>query len=98
VSEKALLSVDPPQDRIRWTALYRDAFPRLYRALVAALLEREAALDGLHDAFEEGLRKPPVDERGGAPRAMSRWSTHLRSMTAWIAPSIVSRSDGCSEC
>jgi hypothetical protein len=27
----------------------------VYRALVAATLDRERALDGLHDAFEEGI-------------------------------------------
>lgn len=26
-------------DRERWSALYRDAFPRVYRALVAALFD-----------------------------------------------------------
>jgi len=43
----------------RWSVLYRGAFPRVYRALVAAMLDRESALDGLHDAFEEGIRNPP---------------------------------------
>jgi RNA polymerase sigma-70 factor (ECF subfamily) len=88
--------VDPPQDRIRWTALYRDAFPRLYRALVAALLEREAALDGLHDAFEEGLRKPPVDERNlegwlyrvALRKARRGWRRTARDVTLEYAPSI----------
>ena len=31
----------------------------MYRALVATVLDREAALDALQDAFEEGLRNPP---------------------------------------
>ncbi len=43
----------------RWGELYDRAFPQVYRALVAATLDRERALDGLHDAFEEGLRHPP---------------------------------------
>ena len=47
----------------RWGELYDRAFPQVYRALVAATLDRERALDGLHDAFEEGLRHPPSDER-----------------------------------
>lgn len=52
-----------PIDRGRWDALYRDAFPEIYRALVAVLLDREIALDALQDAFHEGLRRPPVDEQ-----------------------------------
>jgi RNA polymerase sigma-70 factor (ECF subfamily) len=47
----------------RWGELYDRAFPQVYRALVAATLDRERALDGLHDAFEEGLRRPPSDDR-----------------------------------
>jgi RNA polymerase sigma factor (sigma-70 family) len=46
----------------RWAELYDRAFPQVYRALVAATLDSERALDGLHDAFEEGLRHPPRDE------------------------------------
>ena len=42
----------------RWEGLYDRAFPQVYRALVAATLDRERALDGLHDAFEEGLQHP----------------------------------------
>jgi RNA polymerase sigma factor (sigma-70 family) len=42
--------------------LYDRAFPQVYRALVAATLDSERALDGLHDAFEEGLRHPPKDD------------------------------------
>jgi RNA polymerase sigma factor (sigma-70 family) len=47
----------------RWQELYDRAFPHVYRALVAATLDRERALDALHDAFEAGLRHPPSDER-----------------------------------
>lgn len=46
----------------RWAELYDRAFPQVYRALVAAALDSERALDGLHDAFEEGLRHPPTDD------------------------------------
>ena len=49
--------------RERWAELYRRSFPDVYRALVATLLDRELALDALHDAFEEGLRRPPGDDR-----------------------------------
>ena len=47
----------------RWGELYDHAFPQVYRALVAATFDRDRALDGLHDAFEEGLRHPPQDDR-----------------------------------
>jgi RNA polymerase sigma factor (sigma-70 family) len=47
----------------RWQELYDRAFPQVYRALVAATLDRERSLDGLQDAFEEGLRHPPSDDR-----------------------------------
>ena len=53
----------PEIGRERWEELYDRAFPQVYRALVAATLDRERALDALHDAFEEGLRKPPPDDR-----------------------------------
>src|SRR2546423_15516235 len=53
----------PPVDRARWAELYDRAFPQVYRAVVAATFDRERALDGLHDAFEEGLRHPPADDR-----------------------------------
>jgi len=50
-------------DRDRWESVYRASFLRVYRALVAVLLDRDAALDALHDAFHEGLLRPPRDER-----------------------------------
>lgn len=46
----------------RWGELYDHAFPTVYRALVAATGDSERALDGLHDAFEEGLRHPPAHD------------------------------------
>jgi len=47
----------------RWGDVYDRAFPQVYRALVATTFDRDRALDGLHDAFEEGLRNPPSDDR-----------------------------------
>jgi len=47
----------------RWEELYDRAFPQVYRALMAATLDRDRTLDGLHDAFEEGMRHPPSDDR-----------------------------------
>ena len=49
----------PDIARERWEELYDRAFPQVYRALVAATLDRERSLDALHDAFEEGMRHPP---------------------------------------
>jgi RNA polymerase sigma factor (sigma-70 family) len=46
-----------------WEDLYRSAFRRVYPALAVTLMDRDAALDALHDAFVEGLRKPPADHR-----------------------------------
>jgi RNA polymerase sigma factor (sigma-70 family) len=47
----------------RWQELYDRAFPHVYRALVAATFDPDRALDGLHDAFEEGMRHPPAEDR-----------------------------------
>jgi RNA polymerase sigma factor (sigma-70 family) len=47
-------------DRTEWETLYRSAVPRVYRALLATLREAAAAEDALHDAFAEGLRRPPA--------------------------------------
>jgi len=44
-----------------WGRLYDDVFPTVYQALVAVLLDRDAARDAIHDAFVEGLRRPPQD-------------------------------------
>lgn len=46
-------------DRSEWETLYRSAVPRVYRALLATLRDAPAAEDALHDAFTEGLRRPP---------------------------------------
>ncbi len=40
--------------------LYRNAVPRVYRALLATLRDPELAEDALHEAFAEGLKRPPV--------------------------------------
>jgi RNA polymerase sigma-70 factor (ECF subfamily) len=50
----------PAVSRERWEELYRGRFPHVYRALVATLRDGEAAKDALHDAFMEGLRRPPA--------------------------------------
>lgn len=82
-------------DSERWSVLYREAFPRVYRALVAALFDRDAALDALHDAFEEGLRRPPHDDRNiegwlyrvALRRARRSWRRSARNVALDFAPS-----------
>ena len=44
-----------------WEDLYHSAFRRVYPALAVTLMDRDAALDALHDAFVEGLRNPPAN-------------------------------------
>jgi len=46
-----------------WESLYRSAFPKVYRALAATLMNADLALDALQDAFAEGLRRPPRELR-----------------------------------
>jgi RNA polymerase sigma factor (sigma-70 family) len=43
----------------RWEQLYRDEFPRVYRALLTVLRNADLTRDALHDAFLEGVRRPP---------------------------------------
>ena len=43
-----------------WESTFRSAYPNVYRALVAVLLDAELAQDALQEAFEQGLRKPPL--------------------------------------
>ena len=43
-----------------WETLYRNAVPRVYPALLATLRDPELAEDALHEAFAEGLRRPPA--------------------------------------
>jgi RNA polymerase sigma factor (sigma-70 family) len=52
----------PQPTHDQWERLYREEFPRIYRALVMVLRDRERALDALQDAFTEGLRRPPRDD------------------------------------
>ena len=50
--------VDPE----RWELIYRADAPRVFRALLATLRDREVARDALHEAFLEGLRRPPGND------------------------------------
>jgi RNA polymerase sigma-70 factor (ECF subfamily) len=42
-----------------WEELYVESFPRVYRAVLATVRDREVAKDALQHAFLEGLRRPP---------------------------------------
>lgn len=42
-----------------WEETFRRAYPSVYRALVAVLLDADLAQDALQEAFEQGLRRPP---------------------------------------
>lgn len=46
----------------RWAETYRDEFPNVYRALLAVLRSADLARDALHDAFLEGVRRPPASD------------------------------------
>jgi RNA polymerase sigma factor (sigma-70 family) len=50
------------QARADWEHLYRRAFPEVYRAVLAVVLDPDIALDSVQDAFEIGLRNPPTSE------------------------------------
>lgn len=56
-SLNAVTQIEPD----RWGELYEQAFPDVYRALVATILDRDAARDALQDAFLVGLERPPQD-------------------------------------
>jgi RNA polymerase sigma-70 factor (ECF subfamily) len=68
---------------------------------VAALFDREAALDALHDAFEEGLRRPPRDERNiegwlyrvALRKARRAWRRTARNVSLAAAPTTPDSTD-----
>jgi RNA polymerase sigma factor (sigma-70 family) len=51
----------PEVTRERWDEVYRQSFPRVFRALVATLLNAETSRDALQQAFLIGLEYPPQD-------------------------------------
>jgi len=46
-------------EAVDWERVYRESYPSVYRALAATLLDASLAQDARHDAFLEGLRRPP---------------------------------------
>lgn len=72
--------------RERWAELYRYSFPKVYRALVATLLNAELARDALHHAFLVGLENPPEDRNpeGWLYRVALRHARRpLRHLSLW---------------
>ncbi|MDE3111621.1 MAG: sigma-70 family RNA polymerase sigma factor [Chloroflexota bacterium] len=55
--------MSPPPPREIWEHLYRQAYPTVYRALAATLLDADRAADALQEAFIAGLRRPPRHDR-----------------------------------
>jgi len=49
-------------DHVDWERLYRHAYPSVYRALVATLLDADLAADALQDAFVVGIDRPPAHD------------------------------------
>lgn len=49
-------------DHLDWERLYRHAYPSVYRALVATLLDPDLAADALQDAFLAALERPPAHD------------------------------------
>jgi RNA polymerase sigma-70 factor (ECF subfamily) len=45
-----------------WERVYSEEAPRVYRALLASLRDRDAARDALHEAFLVGLERPPAHD------------------------------------
>lgn len=75
--------------RQRWERLYRQAYPAIFRALVATLFDEEAAADAMHDAFLEGLRRPPahdVNLSGWLFRVALRKARRARVRSALFVP------------
>src|SRR5881409_2542091 len=60
-----------------WEELYTESFPRVYRAVLATVRDREVAKDAVQQAFLEGLRRPPSRQenlRLALPRCDSQGS------------------------
>lgn len=78
-------------ERLRWESTYRDAFPRVYRGLVAMGARPDEAEDALHDAFVKGLERSasaPISSADGwifvvALRAWRRRRIRDRFLLPW---------------
>ena len=52
------ITVDAAAERLRWESAYRNAYPNVYRGLVAMGARPDEAEDALQDAFVKGLERP----------------------------------------
>ena len=72
-----------------WSRLYLESYPSVFRALVATLFDEEAAADAMHDAFIEGVRRPPRHHRNVAGwlfRVSLRKARRARRQTRLLMP------------
>lgn len=51
------VTLEASAHRLRWEYVYEDAYPRVYRGLVAMGARPDEAEDALHDAFLKGLER-----------------------------------------
>lgn len=75
--------------RETWERLYRQAYPDIYRALVATLFDADLAADALHDAFVQGIQRPPPHDenlRGWVYRVALRSARRARLRSRLLAP------------
>lgn len=80
----------------RWERVYRQAYPSVYRALAATLLDDDRAADAIQEAFLDGLRRPPPSDenlagwlfRVALRKARRAYGRGLRSWLAGIFGSV----------
>ena len=78
--------------RSDWPSLYRTSVPAVYRALLATLRVPQDAEDALHEAFAEGLRKPPRNDTN-LPGWLFRVALRHARRHRWDVISLDRRSD-----
>jgi RNA polymerase sigma factor (sigma-70 family) len=74
-------------DDADWERRYRQAYPSVYRALVATLLDADLASDALQDAFLAGVRRPPTSDAniaGWLFRVAVRKAGRARRRWRWL--------------
>ena len=78
----------PEVTRERWEQIYRESFPRVFRALVATLLDGETSRESLQQAFLVGLERPPQDTNpeGWLYRVALRHARRPSGILAGILP------------
>ncbi|HEY8655759.1 MAG TPA: sigma-70 family RNA polymerase sigma factor [Candidatus Limnocylindria bacterium] len=79
-----------------WETVYRSAVPRVYRALLATLRDPEVAKDALHEAFVEGLRRPPPRE-DNLPGWLFRVALRSARRRHWPLSAVARREHGAAK-